>query len=49
MNFMGWRSFSCVYTSMERQKTFRFHRKDLHLCSEDEGNSYRFGKTWRWV
>ena len=24
----------------------RFHQKDLHLCSEDERKSYRFGMTW---
>jgi len=35
-------SVSVVYLSLEGQKAFRFHQKDLHLLSEDERTSYVF-------
>ncbi len=39
---------SVVLLSMQGQKALGFHQKYLHLCSEDERRSYRFGTTWGW-
>ncbi len=35
--------------SMQGQKALRFHKKYLHLCSENEQRTYGFGTTWGWV
>ncbi len=35
--------------SMEGQRALPIHQKYLHVCSEDERRSYRFGTTWGWV
>jgi len=39
-----WLLCSCQW----KDKSLRFHQKDLNLCSEDERMSYGFGPTWTW-
>ncbi len=47
--FLGLERGNSVAVYMQGQKALGFHQNYLHLCSEDERRSYRFGTTWGWL
>ncbi len=47
--FLGLERVSYIAVYAGSQKALGYHQKYLHLCSEDERRSNRFGTTWGWV